>query len=385
MINEKEIVTQLLGSADIQINGNRPWDLHVLDERFHKRVLADNSLGLGEAYMEGWWKSQKVDETIYRMLQVRLRQQVKQPIQVVGLWLMAKIANRQNKRRSKEVAEVHYNLNNDLYRHMLGSTMAYTCGYWKNTNSLDQAQINKYDLICRKLDLKPQDEVLELGCGWGGFAKYAAEQYGCHVVAVNISEEQVKYAREHCPDSVDVKLCDYRDVHAYNPTRKQFDKVVSIGMCEHVGVKNYKRWFQIVLEQMKEYSLFLLHTIGSDEYLEYCEPWLDKYIFPNGVLPSPKSLGTAVDGLFILEDWHDFGAYYDNTLMAWHENFEPYWQSSEEVRNAIVPYPAEQETFYRMWKYYLLSLAGAFRARYVSLWQLVLSKKGVRGVYSAVR
>ena len=224
-----------------------------------------------------------------------------------------------------------------------------------------------------------------MGCGWGGFAKYASETYGCRMVSVNISEEQIKYAREICSGDVEFHLCDYRDVGLYNPSLKKFDKVVSIGMCEHVGVKNYKPWFRLVLDQLKDRGLFLLHTIGCDEYVTQCEPWFDKYIFPNGVLPSPQSLGTAIDKMFILEDWHDFGGYYDTTLMAWFENFDRYWQSTPNAMEEMGISQVDSQIFYRMWKYYLLSMAGCFRARYMSLWQLVLSKQGVLGVYNSVR
>ena len=383
--NAKSVLQEMANRIGIHINGTNPWDIQVRDERFYNRVVAHGSIGFGESYMDGWWEVEQLDELFYRITLLRHRHLFDNPMRLLTVWLEAKFLNRQSRTKSKQVIEVHYNLSNEMYQAMLGKTMAYTCGYWKNVKTLDEAQEAKYDLVCRKLDLKPEDEVLELGCGWGGFARYAHEHYGCHLVSVNISEEQIRFARENYQEAADFFLCDYRDRHIYNPSGQIFDKVVSIGMCEHVGVENYKSWMQLVSDQLKDHGLFLLHSIGTDTHTVEVDPWVDKYIFPQSALPSPKSLGNAMDQIFMLEDWHDFGVDYDTTLLEWFKNFDADWQTSEKLPQHLELKGMNRETFYRMWKYYLLSIAGCFRSRYISLWQLVLSKKGVLGGYQTVR
>lgn len=373
----EKMVQELLSIADIKINGGRSFDINVHDQRFFDRVLSQGSLGLGEAYMDEWWSCRAIDELMYKLLSSKLENQVRKNLRFQFGSMLALFFNMQTKQRSHRVAHVHYDLDNELYRHMLGSSMSYTCAYWKQANTLDQAQQNKYHLICRKLNLKAGDKVLELGCGWGTFAKFAATHYDCELVSVNISKQQVTYAKEICKGlPIEVYLCDYRDMNVYNPNHIQFDKIVSIGMCEHVGFKNYKTLMKIANANIKNHGLFLLHTIGANRFSAQCEPWLGKYIFPGGVVPSIWGLGKAMENEFIMEDWHNFGNYYDHTLMAWHQNFSTYWDLLKERFD---------NRFYRMWVYYLLSSAGAFRARSSQLWQIVLSKNGVPGGYESVR
>ena len=385
LMNSKNTLIQLFQAADIKFDGNRPWDPQIHNDDFYHKVLAQGSLGLGESYMQGDWDCDEIDTFVSKAVRLDLRKQITNSASNLKAVAVAHLLNLQSQSRSKKVAREHYDLSNTVYQNMLGKTMAYTCGYWKEVTTLDEAQYAKYDLICRKLNLQAEDKVLEMGCGWGGFAHYANKHYGCHVTAVNISERQVQYATEHYgSETVQFHLCDYRNSQSYNPNRQLFDKVVSIGMCEHVGVKNYKNWFNIIRDQLKDDGLFLLHTISSDEYITKGEPWLDKYIFAGGVLPSPKSLGSAIDGQFVIEDWHDFGVYYDTTLMAWFANFDAYWQKKEQPTDLHLQ-NMDRETFYRMWQYYLLSMAGVFRARYASLWQIVLSKSGLLGGYTSIR
>lgn len=373
----EQTIRKLLALADIEVNGPNPWDIQVTDSRFYDRVLRDSSLGLGEAFMDGWWHCQAVDELVARMIRANLEEKV------LGNWklglsvLWSRWFNLQSRRRAVQVADVHYNLDNELYGYMLGPTMSYTCAYFKGTDSLDIAQHQKHDLICRKLGLREQETVLEMGCGWGGFAEFAAHHYGVNMTSLNISKEQVRYATERCQKlPVEIVLADYREPAKYNPSQRLFDKAVSIGMCEHVGPKNYRHWLELVHRQLKPGGLFLLHTIGGNVSTTTCEPWTRKYIFPNGVLPSIQQLSSAMEGLFVMEDWHNFGAYYDLTLMGWHANFVAHWDKLKDRYD---------DRFYRMWTYYLLSCAGMFRARGANLWQIVLSKGGVDGVYETVR
>jgi len=374
-MTEKSLET-FLSRAGIQVNGNRPDDMRIVDLRFYKQWFFEPSLAVGESYMEGWWECDRLDELFFKLC----RYYPNESLYPLSRWFTKfknTLLNMQTPMRSKKVAEKHYNLGNRLYAAMLGPSMAYTCGYWKNADTLDQAQLNKFDLICRKIQLRKGDKVLELGCGWGSFAKFAAENYECEVVAVNISTEQVRYAQQICAHlPVNVVLCDYRDTHVYNPHQMKFDKVVSIGLCEHVGIKNYRSLMQIVKENMKETGLFLLHTIGKNESSAYVDPWINRYIFPNGMLPSIAYLSHAMENLFVIEDLHNFGADYDKTLMAWRHHFVDNWP---ELRLEY------DEKFYRMWTYYLLSCAGAFRARSIQLWQFVLSPNGHLGGYESLR
>jgi cyclopropane-fatty-acyl-phospholipid synthase len=333
--------------------------------------MGGGSLALGETYMDSWWDAKNLDQFFYKFIRADLDKKVRLNSQTLLLYISARILNRQTKARAFIVGEKHYDVGNDLYARMLDKRLTYTCGYWKDATNLDEAQDAKLDLICRKLGLKSGDRVLDIGCGWGSFAKFAAEKYGAHVVGITISKEQAKLAQELCKDlPVEIRVCDYRDMN------EQFDHVVSIGMFEHVGYKNFNTYMKVAAKCLKDDGLFLLHTIGRNDTGFHTNPWIEKYIFPNGLLPSIKQIGSAIENVFVMEDWHSFGPYYDTTLMAWNENFEKAWP---ELKGAY------EERFKRMWNYYLLSCAGAFRARDVQLWQVVLSKKGVEGGYTSVR
>lgn len=373
----KNLIENYLDRAGVKIGGNQPHDIRINNESIYPRLRTQGSLGAGESYTEGWWDCDRLDEFFYRICRQEIDDEFNSRWMVFLKSMMNYTVNLQTKFRSLNVAENHYNLGNDLYEKMLGPTMAYTCGYWKGATTLDEAQNNKLDLICKKIGLKEGDRVLELGCGWGSFAKYAAEKYGAEVVAANISTEQVKYAKnlnEGLP--VSIHLCDYRDDHIYNPEKKLFDKVVSIGLCEHVGAKNYKTFMETARRNLKEDGLFLLHTIGRNDTSYYVDPWISKYIFPNSMLPSVKLLSGAMENCFVIEDLHNFGADYDRTLMEWYRNFQANWEGLKDDYD---------EKFYRLWCYYLLSCAGGFRARTLQLWQYVLSPNGVVGGYETIR
>lgn len=362
MGKSEKILRELLGSADIQVGGNQPWDIQVHDNRFYDRVLRDASLGLGESYMDGWWDCESIDAFIDRVLRAKLRKKVENNLHLAWHALRAKLFNRQSLTRSREVAEKHYNLGNDLYRAMLDKRLNYTCAYWKDAENLDDAQEAKLDLVCRKIGAHEGMKILELGCGWGSFAKYAAEKYEAHVVGVNISKQQVKLGRELCKGlPVELRLQDYRKVDG------QYDAVISIGMMEHVGYKNYPTYMDVVDRCLKPEGIAFMHTIGSNESITTGEPWTDKYIFPNGQLPSIAQLANAMERRFLVEDWHNFGPDYDPTLMAWHANFNRAWPDLKDTYG---------EHFKRMWNYYLLSSAGGFRSRSQQLWQVVFTRQG---------
>ena len=361
-------VTELLESADIKINGQKPYDILVHNEDFYARVLSGGTLAFGESYMDGWWDCEALDQLAVRLLNVHLDKKLKvMNPSFLLTFLRAYLINTQSKGRAYMVGEKHYDIGNDLFSLMLDKRMNYSCAYWRYAQDLDQAQIDKMDLICRKLHFKPGMKVLEIGCGWGGFAKYAAENYEVNVYGITISKEQEQYAKESCKDlDVSFELKDYRELNT------QYDRIVSIGMFEHVGYKNYKHYMEVAHRCLKEDGLFLLHTIGRNSSTRATESWINKYIFPNGMTPSAKQISAASEGLFVIEDWHSFGQDYDKTLMAWHENFQ---NNLSKLKDSY------DERFQRMWKYYLLMCAGSFRARRNQLWQLVLTKNGIRGGY----
>lgn len=365
-------VAEILGLAGIEIGGRRPFDLQVYDERVYQRLLSGGSLAAGESYMDGWWDAESVDGFCAKVHAANLAYKVGE-WKTILLALKGRIFNRQTKSRAAEVAREHYDLGNEVYEAMLGRRMQYTCAYWNGASTLDQAQENKLHLICRKLQLQPGMTVLELGGGFGGLAQFMASEYGCRVVSYNISTEQVKYGRELCAGlPVRLERSDYREAAHEAGT---FDRVVSIGLCEHIGLKNYPGFFHLALQELKPQGLFLLHTIGGNVSYTCTDAWMDKYIFPNGMIPSIAQLGKAMEGTWVVEDWHNFGPDYDKTLMAWWTNFDRAWPQLQ---------AAYGDRFYRMWKYYLLGCAGAFRARKLQLWQLVLSKGDIPN-YTPVR
>jgi len=367
----KQTVQDLLRPADIRINGTRRWDIVVHDERFFRRVIADGSLGLGESYVDGWWDCAAIDEMMYRLLHHKVDRNVKVNLRLSLHYLRGKMMNLQSKRRAFQVGEKHYDIGNDLYQHMLDKRMTYTCGYWKQAKTLDKAQEAKLDLVCKKLKLKPGQKILDIGCGWGSFMKYAAKKYKVSCVGVTISKEQVKLGRQLCKGlPIVFRLQDYRDVN------EKFDHIVSLGMIEHVGPKNYDTYMDVVQRCLKDNGLFLLHTIGNVRETFTSERWIEKYIFPNGYIPSAAHIIDATKERFVIEDWHNFGAYYDPTLMAWYKNFNKNWKTLGRIYD---------ERFKRMWNYYLLICAASFRARRIHLWQIVFSKNGVLGGYDSVR
>jgi cyclopropane-fatty-acyl-phospholipid synthase len=358
----ESVVRELFGLAGITIGGSAPGDITVHDPRFYERLLRDASIGLGESYMEGWWDTDALDVFVDKAMRANLKQKVQGSWRLRALTVKAVLLNLQSKARSGSSVEAHYDVGNELYTRMLDPRMVYTCGYWKNAKNLTEAQEHKLDLVARKVGLKPGMRVLDLGCGWGGFASWAAEKYGCSVVGVTLSKDQVALGNQlwkHLP--VELRLCDYRDITG------TFDRVVSIGMMEHVGPKNHRDVMRVIDRCMVDDGVALIHTIANNKSLRHGTPFIEKYIFPNAVAPSMAQLGKAMEGIFVLEDLHNIGPDYDPTLMAWWENFDRTYQEIAHTYDM---------KFYRMWKFYLLAAAGASRSRDGQLYQLVMTKTG---------
>jgi cyclopropane-fatty-acyl-phospholipid synthase len=373
MKNKYKIITEdILALAGVKIGGSNPWDISVHNDEFYRRAITEGELGIGESYMDCWWDANKLDEFTYRILQGQLDEKIRRNLSIFFRLLKARIFNMQSKRRAFIVGERHYDLGNDLFRNMLDKRMNYSCAYWENARNLDEAQENKLELICRKIYLKPGMHVLDIGCGWSAFGKYAAEKHDVKVTGITVSREQAELGRKLCEGlPVEIHLMDYRDLN------EKYDRIVSVGMFEHVGYKNYKTFFETADKCLNDEGVVLLHTIGTNKTEGSLDPWSEKYIFPNGVLPSIAQIGKAIEAHFVMEDWHSFGQDYDKTLMAWYQNFDKNWSKIKDNYS---------ERFYRMWNYFLLSSAGSFRSRRRNqVWQIVLSKKGIRGGYPSIR
>jgi cyclopropane-fatty-acyl-phospholipid synthase len=368
----KKTVEEILGLAGVEINGSNPWDIRIHNDQFYRKVITEGELGMGESYMDNWWDAEKIDELIFKIVKTRPEEKIRLKFPILLKVISARVFNLQSKRRAFIIGEKHYDLGNDLFQNMLDNRMIYSCAYWKDADNLYKAQEDKLELICRKINLRPGMRVLDIGCGWGAFGKYAAQKYNVEVIGITVSKEQVELGRKLCEGlPVEFRLMDYRDLN------EKFDRIVSVGMVEHVGYKNYKTYFEIASKCLKDESLFLLQTIGNIKSDKGIDAWTDKYIFPNGMLPSVTQLGKAIETLFVMEDLHNLGADYDKTLMAWFENFNRNW---DKIKNRY------SERFFRMWKYFLLSAAGAFRSGIRNqLWQIVLSKNGISGGYMPVR
>ncbi len=357
---------ELLGALDVHLDGPNPWDPRVHDERVFGRVMRAGTLGLGEAYVDGDWDCAALDELVARCARARIDDRLGTVWRALAGSVVGRLSNRQRPRGAVANARAHYDRGDDVYAAMLGPTMVYSCGYWRTANDLDEAQRAKIELCCAKLELERGQRVLDVGCGYGELARHAAAGHGVEVVGVTVSHDQAEHARRRC-DGLPVQIheLDYRKVQG------TFDRIVSVGMFEHVGHKNYERFFDHMRSLLAPDGLFVLHTIGAGRETRSFDPWLDRYIFPGAMLPSANQIASAIDGTFVIEDWQNFGADYDRTLMAWHANVERSWPSLAH----------HGEAFHRSWRYYLLTCAGFFRARRNQLWQIVLSPGGKLGGY----
>jgi cyclopropane-fatty-acyl-phospholipid synthase len=366
----RRVFERLLNGSGVTLNGDAPQDLHIFHPDVFSRILHQGTLGLGESYMDGWWDCDRIDDLAYRLLRNGLGVRAKPPHERLLYRLQAGFFNLQSKARATIVGEAHYDLGNDLFERMLDGTMCYSCGYWKEARTLYQAQVAKLELACRKLDLSPGMKLLDIGCGWGSLAEHAARYHDVEVTGITISREQARLARQRCEGlPVEILLQDYRDLGG------TYDRVASIGMFEHVGHQNYSTYFRTVEDRLAEDGLFLLHTIGRNDSRISADPWINRYIFPNGVLPSAKHISEASEEHLLMEDWQNFGPDYDMTLMAWLENFDSHWHEIAHRYN---------ERTRRMFRYYLSVCAGAFRARNTQLWQIIFSR-GRPGRYDAPR
>jgi cyclopropane-fatty-acyl-phospholipid synthase len=356
--NSKARLQKILANAGITVNGTHPCDPIIKDGRFFGRVLHSGSIGLGDSYLDGWWECKDLGEFFYRILLSGLGERRQPRWQRITNYVAKCVSNGQSRMQSREVAEKHYDLGNTLYQRMLDGRMVYTCARWNHASNLDAAQEEKLHVVCESLALEPEMRLLDVGCGWGSLARFAAVKYGATVVGVTVSQQQLEFARRRCEGlPVELYLQDYRDVQG------TFDRIASLGMFEHVGVKNYRLYFEIAHRLLKPDGLFYLGTIGSAGPLHEDDPWMLKHIFPNSHIPSWPEIESAIRGLFSVERVEDWGEDYGRTVMAWLQNFEKNWS---ELRDQY------GERFHRMWRYYLLGAEAAFRAKGTQAWQILL-------------
>jgi len=351
-------VRRLLGECGVHVGGDAPTDIHVTNEGLYGRVLRQGSIGLGESYMDGWWDTADLDGFLYRLLTARLDERVR-GLSHAATYCRAALFNLQRQSRAFQVGQRHYDLGNDLYRAMLDPRMVYSCGYWEYANSLADAQEGKLELVFEKLRLRGGERILDVGCGWGGALKFAAERYGACGTGVTISPPQAEYARASCRGlPVEIRVQDYREPLG------TFDHIYSIGMFEHVGSKNYRRFMECMRASISRKGRFLLHSIGAPSSRNHTDPWIEKYIFPNSMIPSASQITQAIERLFTIDGWQRIGDHYVPTLLAWRANFERAWPTLRAKYD---------ERFYRMWRFYLSASAAMFRAHRLDVWQALLS------------
>lgn len=330
---------------------------------------------LGDAYLAGSWTTPHLDQTMAALFSepapagasLPLSQRLARHGRVLRYLVTAGIYNLQQGAGSLEVAHRHYDLGNDLFEAMLDSSMTYTSGLWRSAKTLEEAQRAKLDALCKKMELQPGMSVLDIGCGWGNFAEYAAREYGVTVTGITISTEQARYARERCSGlPVTILEQDYRHVQG------SFDRVVSIEMIEAVGKKNLGVFFDTIHRSLKPDGLLALQAISAETVTRYSSRridefllWILRHIFPNGYLPTLPELMAPARSAFVLENLDNLGNSYEKTLLAWEKNFADRWSTLSHRYD---------EQFYRMWRFYLLSCAALFRIRMTNVYQIVYRK-----------
>jgi len=362
----RALIEEMFAKADVRIDGSRPFDIQVRDDRFYRRVLSNPSLGIGESYMDGWWECEDIVEMVARFIRANLHKPSAADLKFVAHFLWIQMSGLGKRSKAFEVGQAHYDLGNDLFEAMLDKRMIYSCAYWKDAVTLEQAQEHKLDLICRKISLKPGMKVLEIGCGWGGWAKFAAEKYRVEVVGLTVSKEQQAYAQKSCAGlPVEFRLQDYRDL----PAGERYDKLVSIEMLEAVGHRYLGEWCRVAARAVKPDGLMALQYItcadARYEELRRGVDFIQKHIFPGGLILSANRLNDllASAGGFVLHALEDMGQDYARTLRAWREEFNR--------RAAAVRQLGFDERFLRKWNYYLAYCEAAFALRNISVVQTV--------------
>ena len=352
------------GEESMIVGRDRPEFTVTLNEDLDKKeLLTSTSLALGEAYMK---EELEVDRDLYEVLNLFLGQMGKFKTDKSALKKLI-LTSKAKKNQEKEVRS-HYDIGNEFYRLWLDETMSYSCGYFKNAeDTLYDAQVNKADHILEKLQLQEGMTLLDIGCGWGSLLMRAAKKYGIKGTGITLSKEQYQkfsedIEREGLKDCLQVELMDYRDL---KHSGAQFDRVVSVGMLEHVGRGNYELFMENAEAVLKPEGLFLLHYISAQKEHEG-DPWIKKYIFPGGTIPSLREIIDILPEYeFHVLDIESLRRHYNRTLLCWRENF---LKHREEIARM------QGEEFTRMWELYLASCAATFNNGIIDLHQILVSK-----------
>ena len=307
-------------------------------------------MALGDGYVDGKWECDDLGATLYQLTRSR---------DIVKLVKDKSITvpTDEQAERAQEVIDIHYDMGNDLFRAMLDRTMSYTCAYWRaGASTLEAAQSDKNELICQKLELEPGMVIADLGCGFGSFARHAQDIHDVTVIGYTLSQEQADIAG----DFMEVRVADYTQL------RGRYDRIISMGMLEHVGPANYRDYMKVNYRHLEKNGIALFQTIGYNLSRGQVHPWINTHIFPNGALGSFAQLAEAMEGLFVLEDVENFGTDYATTAQAWFDNFA---RAVHSGRYRCHP------RFYRMWEFYIMFFKAAFLAREFQLWQVVMTKQ----------
>ncbi len=391
----KKIVLGLLkkmdaGMLELQLPGNEKMtigknesvkaSIKINNDAFFKKTVLHGDIGFGEAFVDGDWDTDNITNVISWLIHniennPAMSGGTKRfsPVNLLNLINRVTHLTRNNSvSGSKKNIHEHYDLNNDFFSTFLDPSMTYSCGYFKqNENTLQEAQANKYDRLCESVKLNSNDHVLEIGCGWGGFAVHAAKKYGCKVTGITISKEQYDYAiqrikKEGLENRVNIVLEDYRKI------KGSFDKIISIEMLEAVGHKYLNAYFKKCHEVLKKDGVLGLQVIISPDSrynaLKNSVDWIQKHIFPGSLLPSVAAMNKAINdtGDMTLFSLNEMGLNYARTLATWRENFN---NKIIEVKKLGFDDP-----FIRKWNYYLSYCEAAFAARNINVVQLVYSR-----------
>lgn len=360
------IISNLLEKMDIQVGGNRAWDIQIHSPDFARRVMTMGGLGLGDSYIEGDWDANSVDSFINHILRARLDKEIKSFGMSISS-LKSRFHSLAKGQKPWKFQDVLRNLPNEFFEAILGTNMSFTSGYWAaGAKTLEEAQQARRDMTCKKLNLKQGMRLLDAGSGWGGFSAFAAEHYGVECVCISSFKGQHEWASQHYAH-LPIEFVQNESLMLDG----MFDCIVSIDRFEHLPQKNYRVYLEMGDRILEEDGLLLLQSTGKNERRLNGKHWFDTHILQNNSLPTIAQIAGATNGLFVMEDMHNFGSDYDKTLMAWYQNFEAAWPALQKQYKF-------DEKLYRTWKYYLLSSAGAYRANDLQQWQCIFSKQHAR-------
>ena len=381
-------------------------EFNIVNDSFYRRLNdgGDLSIILGESYMAGEWTSNDllalfrkvmVVDNFYVLFFSTFKNAPMKTTKLlwnillsdIKLQLSDKLKNNQTIKLAKRVGEQHYDIPDILYEHMLDSNRQYTCAYWKpNTKTLEEAQQDKINLLIDKMQI-PKDtkmNILELGCGWGGLAAAISKRYPkCRVEGISISQEQVEFADDkYGSKKLKYNFCDYRDLPN---KKKKYDRIIAVGIIEHIGIKNYKELFQICEKVLTDDGIFVLHGITQHRQAKYITgskktattPWIDKYIFPGGYAPTAEQLLYSAQSTGLMyHHVQNLSISYAKTLQAWYNNFVLHWPAIQAANPTFFT-----QSFYNMWEFYLLCCVISFETKQLQLSQYVFTKKTYKDMY----